>query len=112
MHNRRLTIIPTMVLGFFSKISIAVQRMLTGSDFTSDDNRAIDFAETLENAKDVDVEKDEHVRLYSDFLDDYLKMESGSYTKQHLQFDMLLMFAAAIDTQSAAFSFTLLELAK
>merc|ERR550532_3973069 len=29
MHNRRLTIIPTMVLGFFSKISIAIQRMST-----------------------------------------------------------------------------------
>merc|ERR1712242_120546 len=112
MHNRRLTIIPTMVLGFFSKISIAVQRMLTGSDFTSDDNRAIDFAETWENAKDVDVEKDEHVRLYSDFLDDYLKMENGSYTKRHLHGDMIMMFTAAIDTTYAALSFALLELAK
>ena len=112
MYNSRLTIIPGMVLGFTSKIGIAVQRMLTGSDLLSDRDRVIDFAETLENAKDVDVEKDEHVRLYSDFLDDYLKMENGSYTKRHLQGDMIMMFGAAVDTTYSALSFALLELAK
>ena len=112
MHNRLVTFIPIMVFGPTSKISIAFQRMLTGSDWISDRDRQIDFAETLENAKDVDVEKDEHVRLYSDFLDDYLKMENGSYTKRHLHGDMMLMFAAAIDTTYSALSFALLELAK
>ena len=114
-ENARVVPIHTILLlalGSHSKISIALQRMLTGTDFAAERDRDIDFAESLEDAKDVDVEKDEHVRLYSDFVDDYVKMENGRYSKRDLQHDMLLCFAAALHTQSAALSFALLELAK
>merc|ERR1719384_135092 len=108
-----VTLIVVTALGMRNRISIAVQRMLTGSDSVSDFNRVIDFVNTLEdNAIDVDVEKDEHVRLFSDFVDEYLEMENGRYSKKDLHGDMMTMFGAAIDTTYSALSFALLELAK
>ena len=108
-----VTLIVVTALGMRNRISIAVQRMLTGSDSVSDFNRVIDFVDTLEdNEIDVDVEKYEHFRLFSDFVDEYLEMENGRYSKKDLHGDMMTMFGAAIDTTYSALSFALLELAK
>lgn len=101
-----------LMLGSESKISIAIQTMLTGSDIVSDFKKAVDFVETLENAKNVDAEKDGNVRLFSDFIDDYVKMGNGAFTKRHLQGDMMNMFVAGIDTTHSVLAFALLEAAK
>jgi len=46
----------------------------------------------------------------SDFIDDYIKMENGKYTKKEFQKDMMAMFSAAVDTTYAALSFALLTI--
>merc|ERR1719433_2586641 len=62
------------------------------------------------NAKDVDVEKDDEVRLFRDFIDDYVKMENGKYSKKDLQGDMMTMFGAAVDTTYETLSLALMNL--
>ena len=97
-----------------SKVSIALQTLFAGSpDMIQGLWNQVDFMAKLEeNAKDVDVEKDENVRLFSDFIDDYVNMEDGKYTKRQLLGDMMLMFFAAGDTTYAALTFALLTIAQ
>jgi len=95
-----------------SKLSVTLQKWFTGMDFMTAFMRKIDFVDKLESAKDVDAEKDDDVRLFSDFIDDYVKMENGKYTKKQLQGDMMTMFSAAVDTTYTAISFALLTLAR
>ena len=95
-----------------SELSVAVQKMFTGSTMTGMFRRKIDFVEKFESAKDVEAEKDDDVRLFSDFIEDYVKMENGKYTKKELQADMMMMFSAAVDTTYTAISFALLTMAR
>jgi len=99
-------------LGFDSALSLGLQRLLTGSDFISGFSEIFDYVEAFENAKDVDAEKDENVRLFSDFVDDYINNEQGKYSKKQLQGDMSTMFLAATDTTYSAISFALLRMAR
>ena len=93
-------------------LSGAVQKLLTGSTVTGLWRRKINFVEKFESAKDVEAEKDNDVRLFSDFIDDYVKMENGKYTKKDLQADMMMMFSAAVDTTYTAISFALLTMGR
>merc|ERR1719361_1265507 len=95
-----------------SKLSIALQKWFAGVDFVTTWQRRVDFVGKLESAKDVDVEKDDDVRLFSDFIDDYIKMENRKYTKKELQEDMMAMFNAAVDTLHSTLSFALLTLGR
>ena len=95
-----------------SKLGVAVQKMLNGSTVTELWRRKIDFVEKFESAKDVEAEKDDDVRLFSDFIDDYVKMENGKYTKKKLQADMMFLFSGAVDTTYTAISFALLTMAR
>merc|ERR1712141_965961 len=95
-----------------SKLSIALQKWFAGVDYPTSMRRRVDFVGKLESAKDVDVEKDDDVRLFSDFIDDYIKMENGKYTKKELQEDMMAMFNAAVDTTYTALSFALLAIGR
>merc|ERR1712062_331598 len=109
---------PKWMLAFFlslsldSKLSIALQKLFAGVDFFTASQRKLDFVGKLESAKDVDAEKDDDVRLFSDFIDDYVKMENGKYTKKDLQGDMMTMFNAAVDTTYTVLSFALLTLGR
>merc|ERR1719361_1360344 len=95
-----------------SILSIALQKWFAGVDFVTSWQRRVDFVGKLESAKDVDVEKDDDVRLFRDFIDDYIKMENGKYTKKELQEDMMAMFNAAVDTTYTALSFALLAIGR
>merc|ERR1712113_1170110 len=95
-----------------SKLSIALQKWFAGVDYPTSMRRRVDFVGKLESAKDVDVEKDDDVRLFSDFIDDYIKMENGKYTKRELQGDMMMMFSASVDTSYTSISFALLTLGR
>ena len=97
--------------GFESPISLWLQRLRTNGDIISNFASMIEFVATFENAKDIEVEKDENVRLFNDFVDDYVNSEHGKYTKKHLLGDMVSMFTAAMDTTYAALSFAMLSLA-
>lgn len=99
--------------GFDSKTGVALQHWLTGDDLVGGFQKQIDFMEIIEQkAKDVDAERDENVKLFSDFVDDYVKMENGKYTRRHLQGDMMTMFMAATDTTYSTLTFALLEAAR
>lgn len=100
------------IFGLTTPISFKMQRLFTGSDFMQDLEHLIDYVETLENAKDVDAEKDKNVKLFSDFVDDYVNSEHAKYTKRHVQGDMITMFLAATDTTYSVISFALLAAAK
>ena len=96
-----------------SKVSIALQTLFAGPpDLVQGMSDQVDFVAKLENAKDVDAEKDENVRLFSDFVDDYVKMEDGKYTKKQLLGDMMVMFLGAGDTTYSALTFALLTIAR
>merc|ERR1719361_986260 len=101
-----------IAMSYDSKLSIALQRLFAGVDLFTAFQRKVDFVGKLESAKDVDVEKDDDVRLFSDFIDDYIKMENGKYTKKELQEDMMAMFNAAVDTLHSTLSFALLTLGR
>lgn len=100
------------MLGISNVISNAVQNLLMGANVMSIFEPQIDFVEALEDAQDVHIEKDEHVRLFNDFLDDYVKMENGRYTKRDLQRDMMAMFTTSMDTTYITITAALLEAAK
>jgi len=96
-----------------SRLSLALQRLVAGKpDFIQGLRDMVDFVEKLDAAQDVEVERDDDVKLFSDFIDEYLKMENGKYTKRHLMGDMMLMFFAAGDTTYSANAFALLTAAK
>jgi len=99
-------------LSLDSKLSIALQKLFAGVDFFTASQRKLDFVGKLESAKDVDVEKDDDVRLFRDFIDDYIKMENGKYTKKELQADMMTMINGAVDTTYTALSFALLAIGR
>merc|ERR1712130_238593 len=99
-------------MSFDSKLSIALQKLFAGVDYFTSMRRKVDFVGKLESAKDVDVEKDDDVRLFRDFIDDYIKMENGKYTKKELQEDMMAMFNAAVDTLHSTLSFALLTIGR
>merc|ERR1712228_220874 len=85
--------------------------MLTGSDLFAFAKEKVDIIEKLESAKAVDAAKDENVRLFSDFVEEYVKMDNGKYTKTQLQNDMITMIGAS-ETLYSAFSCALLEAAR
>merc|ERR1719433_801201 len=88
MIDEQTAALPKWMLAFAismsidSKLSIALQKWFAGMDYFTSMRRKVDFVGKLESAKDVDVEKDDDVRLFRDFIDDYIKMENGKYTKK------------------------------
>merc|ERR1719242_1692132 len=102
----------TLTNSMDSRLSVMLQKLFAGDDFITTIKKKIDFVERLESAKDVDVEKDDEVRLFSDFIDDYVKMENGKYTKRELQGDMMFIIGAAVDTSYTSISFSLLTLGR
>jgi len=118
MIDEQTAALPKWMLAFAismsieSKLSIALQKWFAGMDYFTSMRRKVDFVGKLESAKDVDVEKDDDVRLFRDFIDDYIKMENGKYTKKELQEDMMAMFNAAVDTLHSTLSFALLTIGR
>ena len=101
----------TLLLGL-GPFSLSIQRMLTGSDLIALSQEQRDVVRKFGSAKAVDAAKDENVRLFSDFVEDYVKMDNGKYTRTQLQNDMMTMIIAAVDTLYGALSCALLEAAR
>ena len=99
-HNRKIHYRICFALGF-DTISFTLQNLWTGSDIVQDLNRQIDV-----------IEKFEDTQLLCDFVDEYVKMENGKYTKRQLQGDMMIMLNTPIDTTYSALTFALLEAAR
>ena len=96
-----------------------LSKLLTGETLLQGLDDAIDILDnfskdTKNNVKldDEDSKNDENVKLFDDYVDDYIKSQDSKWTRRHLLGDMMIMFVAATDTTFSALAFALLLAAK
>ena len=103
-----------------------IMNKVTGGNLERDFLEIIDIIDEFSKNKKNDVVLDykqedddddnaENVKLFDDYVEDYINNQDGDgdkYTRRDLLGDMMIMFAAATDTTSAPISFALLLAAK
>eukprot|EP01083_Nonionella_stella_P170634 581114_1 len=115
-HNKHAEVqtLITLLLGI-GPISVMVQKMLTGDDFMNGFDRRIGIIDdfTKEKSRDVSREQDDGVKLFNDYVENYVNNKDGrQWTRRQLLSDMATMFFAATDTTFSALASTLLIAAK
>eukprot|EP01084_Bolivina_argentea_P250430 419558_1 len=119
-QNMKLGTIQTAVMtmfGFNGTVSIKLQRLLTGSDFRSGFAKLTDivekFTKSEQNNVDLGDEKDnKDIKLFNDYIENYVNNQNAKFTKRELLSDMTTMFVGATDTTSTSLTFAMLLAAK
>eukprot|EP01084_Bolivina_argentea_P090451 162987_1 len=116
-HNNKngaLQISIAMLLGM-GPMSAMIQKLLTGDDLMNGFGQLIDIIDdfTKNQSRDIELEQDDGVKLFNDYVEHYVNNKDGSkWTHRQLLSDMATMFFAATDTTFSALASTLLIAAK
>eukprot|EP01084_Bolivina_argentea_P053480 98189_1 len=107
-----INLLVTFLLGG-NKISEAIQRMFTDTTFSEGFDNLINIIDEYTKEIDIDkVKKENCVKLFNDYIKDYMNNDETKWTRKDLLSDMMTMFHAATDTTYSALASSLLLAAK